>query len=228
MLTKQLNKQTMANFVRAGRPMMKMNLQFFAEGGEGGSGEDGSDGGSDGGAGEGAKPITFTSQADLDSWYDKKMAKSLETAKANWAKESQKAIEDAKTEAERLAAMSADEKAAAEKEKEEKALAQREAEITRRELRATALETLAEKELPKELIETIVLTDSDACKASIDSVEKAFRVAVETAVNKRLASSADNPASNSGSGSGETSLGAIAAKAANSRTEPKESLWGKK
>lgn len=227
MLTKQLNKLMMSSFVHAGRPMMKMNLQFFAEGGDGGSGEGGSDDGADGDGGEGAKPITFTSQADLDSWYDKKMAKSLETAKANWAKESQKAIEEAKTEAERLAAMSAEEKAAAEKEKEEKALAQREAEITRRELRATALETLAEKELPKELIETIVLTDSDACKASIDSVEKAFRAAVEIAVNKRLASSADIPAGNGGAG-GKSSPAEMAAKMANSRTESKSSLWDRK
>lgn len=227
MLTKQLNKLMMSNFVRAEHLPMKMNLQFFAEGGEGGSNEGGSENRADGNAGEGTKPITFTSQADLDSWYDKKMAKSLETAKANWAKESQKAIEEAKTEAERLAAMSAEEKAAAEKQKEEAALAQREAEITRRELRATALETLAEKELPKELIETIVLTDSDACKASIDSVEKAFRAAVETAVNKRLASSADNPAGNGGAGS-KSSPAEIAAKMANSRTESKSSLWDRK
>ena len=216
------NKQVMTKFVRkeCGDYLMKMNLQFFAEGSDGGS--DGDDG-VDEGASE--NPITFTSQAELDSWYDKKMAKSLETAKANWAKESQKAIEDAKTEAERLAAMSADEKAAAEKKKEEAALAKREAEITRRELRATALETLAEKELPKELIDTIVLTDSDACKSSIDSVEKAFRTAVEKGVNERLAKSATNPSANTG-GNNADSIGSKVAKAANERTAPKASLWG--
>lgn len=120
---------------------------------------------------------TFT-QADLDAIMDKKFAK--------WQKDTDAKVAAAKTEAEKLAKLTADEKAAYEKEQADAKLKQREAEITRRELRAQALETLAEKDLPKELADVLDYSDADKCNASVTAVEKAFRSAVKKAVDEKL------------------------------------------
>ena len=120
---------------------------------------------------------SFT-QADVDDIIRKTIAK--ERAKA------EKAVETARTEAEKLAKMSAEEKAAHEQQERESKLAAREAEINRRELRSTALQALAEKQLPAELVDALDLTDADKCNASIASIEKAFRAAVQKGVDERL------------------------------------------
>lgn len=158
---------------------LKLNLQLFTDGGDGGNGE--------------PEVITFANQSELDSWKDKQLAKSLETAKAKWETESAAKLEEAKTEAERLAKMTADEKAAAEAQKQADELAKREADITRRELKAQSLEKLAEKGLPSELIDAVVLTDADTCNSSIESISAAFSKAVEKAVNEKLKDSAEIP-----------------------------------
>ncbi len=49
-----------------------------------------------------------------------------------------------------------------------------------------------------------MLTDAEACSKSIEAIEKSFRSSVETAVNKRLAASAGNPAGNSGGSADES------------------------
>lgn len=120
------------------------------------------------------------------SEFDKRVAKALETAKGKWETEHQAKLEAAKTEAEKMAAMNEKQKADYERDKQLKALEQREREITTRELKATAYETLAEKGLPKELADILNYTDADQCKASIDAVEKAFQMSVEKAVNEKL------------------------------------------
>ncbi|MGM0239476.1 DUF4355 domain-containing protein [Enterococcus sp. AZ103] len=213
------NKMMMKNFVRtiSAQRLMKMNLQLFAEGDGTGDSPEGADG---------EAPISFASQSELDSFIDKRLSKSLETARTKWETDANKRVEEARSEAERLAALSAEEKATEEAKAKNAEDEKRLADITRRELRLEALEILAEKELPKELIETIVLTDSDACKASIEAVEQVFRSAVEDAVNKRLANSADNPAGNNG-GAASTSVAEKIAKQANEQSQPKDNLWGK-
>lgn len=118
------------------------------------------------------------SQADVDKIISQTIAK--ERAKA------EKALETAKTEAEKLARMTAEEKAAHEQQERETKLAAREAELNRRELRATALQTLAEKQLPAELAEVLDYADADKCNASITSVEKVFRAAVQKGVEERM------------------------------------------
>lgn len=70
--------------------------------------------------------------------------------------------------------------------KRAKELDDREAAITRRELTAQAKVQLADKGIPTELAEILNLTDADACKQSIDTVEKAFQFAVEKAVEERI------------------------------------------
>lgn len=177
--------------------ILRMNLQLFAaDGGSGGAGDDGqstSGGAGDGaaqgagGAGQGDRSKggedakTFT-QDDVNRIIQDRLAKERQ----KWEKEFQTKLDEAKTEAEKLAKMNAEQKAEYERQKREQELAKREAEITRRELRATALETLAEKGLPKQLADILDYTDAESTNKSIESVEKVFREAVEAAVNERL------------------------------------------
>lgn len=148
--------------------------------GSGGSGEGGS--GEGGGKGDGKVSFTPEQQAEVDRILGERLNK----AQTKWEKDFQTKLDEAKTEAEKLAKMNADQKAEYERKKQEEAMTKRESEITRRELRATALETLAEKGMPKTLADILNYTDADSTNKSIESVEKAFREAVEAGVNERL------------------------------------------
>ena len=120
---------------------------------------------------------TFT-QKDVDKLIQERVARE----QAKWEKK----VQDERTEAEKLAKMNADQKAEYEKQKREDELAKREKDITTRELRATAYETLAEKNLPKELVDILNYSDAEQCNKSIEAVEKAFKSAVEKSVNEKL------------------------------------------
>lgn len=182
-----------------------MNLQLFglagisrpffeADSGAGnGTSGTGADNGNDEGTGEGTQGQEGDKSFDdvlkdkkYQSEFDKRVAKALETAKGKWETDYQAKIEEAKTEAQKLAKMNADQKAQYEAQKKLDELTKREKEITTRELRATAYETLAEKNLPKELVDILNYSDAESCNKSIESVEKAFQSAVEKAVNDKL------------------------------------------
>lgn len=126
---------------------------------------------------EGATEKTFT-QKDLDAIIDKRIARER--------KDAEERIRSAVTEAQKLAKMSAEEQLEHERAEREKKLAERENSITKRELRAEALQQLSEKGLPKELADVIPYTDADSTNAAILAVEKAFRAAVEVGVNERM------------------------------------------
>ena len=122
---------------------------------------------------------------EYQSEFDRRVEKALRTARLKWE-------DDAKarnSEAQKLSKMSEDEKAEYQRQQQEAKLRKREEDITRRELMMEAKERLAEKGLPISLSETLVYTDADACKASMDAVSKAFEEAVTKAVNDRLRSS---------------------------------------
>lgn len=178
------------------KPRFPMKLQFFAEGDGTGTGDGNGEGTGEGG-GEGTKTGTDdgTGASSFDdllkdpknqSEFDKKIAKALETAKGKWEAEATKKIEDAKTEAEKLAKMNADQKAEYERQKSLEELAKREKDINTRELKAQAYETLAEKGLPKDLANILNYESAETCNQSIEAVEKSFQEAVEKAVNERL------------------------------------------
>ena len=86
----------------------------------------------------------------------------------------------------RMAGMTEKERSEYAASRREAALAEREKRVTERELRAMALEKLAERGLPKELADALPYTDEAKCLAGIEAVEKAFRLAVQTAVEQRL------------------------------------------
>lgn len=183
---------------------MIMNLQLFANrpfmapdtGADGGAGASGGEGSQTGGEGTGEGTSgseggekTFDDilgDKKYQSEFDKRVAKALETAKSKWETEKATELKNAKTEAEKLAKMNAEQKAKYAEEKRIAELEKREKDITTRELKAQAYETLASKDLPKELIGTLNFTDAEQCNASIEAVEKAFQSALEKAVNEKL------------------------------------------
>ena len=174
---------------------LKMNLQLMADAGAGGGSPSQTDGGTntDTGAGEGSNTGASENNTpsfddvlgqnkDYKAEFDKRVKEALQTAQTEWETQQQEKI----TEAEKLKKMNADEKAKYEQDKRTKELDKREKDITTRELKAQAYETLAEKNLPKELIDTLNFSDAEACNASIEAVEKAFQNAVKKAVDDRL------------------------------------------
>ena len=171
--------------------LFDINLQLFAEGDGAAAGADSSNAAAEQGE-TGGKVFT---QAELEDIINKRFAK--------LQRESDKRVEQARkdgmSEGEKLANMSAEERSKAEREQAESdlkaredELKKREAELARKELRAQAVETLNGKGLPASLADILTYTDAEACNASIATVEKAFRKAVEDAVNARIAKSASN------------------------------------
>lgn len=178
--------------------VIPMNLQFFAEpggaaggepGGENPSGNDdgGEDGAAAGKAAEGVSFDDFLKDPKNQAEFDQRVGKALEKSKSKMQADIDARIQEARTEAEKLAKMNAEQKTQYEKEKRDQELAEREANITKRELTATAKEQLAEKGLPLSLADVLNYESAESCAASIEAVGKAFQEAVEKAVQERLA-----------------------------------------
>lgn len=167
--------------------LFKMNLQLF--------GED-----------EPQKPQTDTqtepqtepqqermfTQAEMDA----AIANRLSRYKRDEDKRIEEAKQAARSEAEKLAKMNAEQRAEHDRQEAERAakaredeITRREAELTRRELKATAMDELAKRKLPGGLLDILNYSDADACSASIATVEKAWRECVQQGVNERLAQS---------------------------------------
>ena len=123
------------------------------------------------------KPVTF-SQKDVDD----AVAKAIKEAKDQW--EAQQQVKQ--TEAQKLAKMTKEQRADYETQKKEKELADREAQLVKRELMSTAKETLLQKGLPVELASALDYKDADACNKSIEAVGKVFEDAVQAKVEQRI------------------------------------------
>ena len=127
--------------------------------------------------GEPGKPAAF-SQQDIDD----AVAKAVKEAQEQW--ETQQQVKQ--SEADKLAKMNKEQRIEYETQKKEKELADREAELSKRELMSTAKETLIAKGLPVELAIALDYKDADACNKSIDSIGKAFEGAVQKDVEDRI------------------------------------------
>ena len=121
---------------------------------------------------------TFT-QDELN----KILADRLKSEQKRWEKKAA----DEKAEAERVAKMTAEQKAQHEQEKREREFAEREAELSRKERTATARDLLAEKGAPAALIGAVDVSSDEAVASSVEAVVKAFNEAVSAEVAKKLA-----------------------------------------
>lgn len=100
----------------------------------------------------------------------------------------EKKIAEEKAEAERVAKMTADEKARHEQEKRDREYSEREAALVKRERVAVAKDKLAEKNVPLAFIAAVDVSADDTIDSSVEAIAKAFSDAVSTEVQKRLAS----------------------------------------
>lgn len=125
---------------------------------------------------------TEGNQKEFDKRVGAAVDKAVKEAQARW----QDMTNDKLSEAEKLAKMNETDKANYLQAKREKELKEREAAITRRELKAESKGTLAEKGLPAALADVLDYTSAEACKKSLESLEKAFQSAVSAAVETRL------------------------------------------
>lgn len=156
---------------------MKMNLQYFAEP-------------------EPADPqqepekLELTQEeldAKINSEYDRRLAKQ----QAKWDEQLKRATEDAKNnglaEGQKRAKMSAKEKADEEQKQREEALSKREAELNKRELTANTVDLLSQKNLPKDLAESLVeLGDADKIGEVVETLQKSTEQKVNEQVKERM------------------------------------------
>lgn len=149
-------------------------------------------GGGDGGADptpEEPPKVTFDDflkDKDNQAEFDRRMQKGIKTALDKENARLQALADEKISEAEKLSKMTELERKAYEQKKESEKIAQRERDITRRELMAEAKNNLSDKKLPSALAELLDYSDAEKCNASLATVEKVFNEAVEAAVNEKL------------------------------------------
>ena len=163
-----------------GRWMQPMNLQLFAEDGaaDGAAGGDAQDGAADGGAQGGAgRMFTLEEVTQLiQSETDKRVTQALKKQEKQFEKKLS------------LSGLDEQQRAQAEKDQRIQELEDRLRESDRERNRLELARTLAGRDLPAAFADLIeVGDDPDAAQQKIDALDKAFRAAVEDAVNKRLA-----------------------------------------
>jgi hypothetical protein len=133
--------------------------------------------------------LTFT-QEELDkklqSEADKRVQEALNTAKSKWEKEWTGKLEKAKTEAERLAKLSADEKKAEEDRLRAEELAKKDRELTVRELQLEAVDELNKRKLPVGFAKILLGETAEDTLEKIKLFETAFREAVQAEVDSKL------------------------------------------
>lgn len=205
--------------------LLKLNLQRFAD--EGQDGEGGADTGNEAtnandDSDTQAKPfMTFQTQSELDSYFDKKLDKALGTAKANWEKEQSDKAKKAKDRKN----MTEEERREDDFKQREEALSAREADITKRENKSKLANRLIKDGLPSNLVDVFedVLSDEEAMNKTYQSVSDAFRSAVHDAVETRLAQGSMVPKSTAKPA--HKSAGELYAEKANSANESKSDFW---
>ncbi|WP_249630411.1 DUF4355 domain-containing protein [Streptococcus uberis] len=114
------------------------------------------------------------------------IAKMMTAERAKWETEQADAIEKARSEGERLAKLSKDERAKEEEQKRLDAITERERLVAEKEMRIETQTLLVEKGLPLEFIDIVLATTAEEVKTNIDNLQTIFDSAVEKRVDERL------------------------------------------
>ncbi|GAA5361376.1 DUF4355 domain-containing protein [Streptococcus uberis] len=114
------------------------------------------------------------------------IAKMMTAERAKWEAEQADAIEKARSEGERLAKLSKDERAKEEEQKRLDAITERERLVAEKEMRIETQTLLVEKGLPLEFIDIVLATTAEEVKTNIDILQTIFDSAVEKRVDERL------------------------------------------
>lgn len=117
---------------------------------------------------------------------ERRVAKVLAKKQTEWQMDKDKELEEAKSEATKLAKMSADERIKAESEKRQRDIEKREKELNMREYRYEAKHQLEESGLPDTFVDMVLSEDAETTKNNIGAIKAEFDKAIEAAVNERL------------------------------------------
>lgn len=126
------------------------------------------------------QPRTFTAE-EMQAEIDRRVTQAMQKA--------QRKADARVKEAEKLAQMSAQEKYEYELSQREKAIAEKERELSIAENKATAAQILSDKGISAKLVEFVVAEDADTMMDNITLLEGEFKASVKAEVEKRLSSS---------------------------------------
>lgn len=118
--------------------------------------------------------------------FGKAIAAEVAKARASWEAEQAEAIEKAKSEGERLAKLTKDERAKEEEAKRIQAIEERERALAIKEMRVATQTLLSEEGLPSEFIDFVIDETAEATKEKIGTLRQIFDKAVESRVDERL------------------------------------------
>lgn len=171
------------------------------------------------------EPKTYT-QSELDSLMDKHTAKVLEKQKAEFEKQLVDAVQKGKTEGEKIATMSAKEKAEEEAKQRNAVLEEREKELNQRELTVNVSNLLKERQLPVDLADSLVsLDNADEISKVVDNLQQAIQQGINDGVKERLRQDSPKNSATSISGDiGKTEFNAMTAaeRVAFSKSNPEQ------
>lgn len=117
------------------------------------------------------------------------IGKMIAAERAKWESEQAKALEEAKSEGERLAKLTKDQRLKEEQDKRLKELETREQELAMKELKIEARSLLSEEGLPTEFLEMVMGDTAEVVKTNISNLRSVFDAAVEKRVDERLTQS---------------------------------------
>lgn len=121
--------------------------------------------------------------------FGKAVAAEIAKARATWESEQAEALEFAKSEGERLAKLTKDERAKEEEAKRIQAIEERERAIAEREMKMATMALLVEEGLPQEFLGHVLAPTAEEVKAKISDLRNVFDKEVEKRVNERLVQS---------------------------------------
>lgn len=141
---------------------------------------------------------TYT-QEELDKLLqaetDRKTTKALETAKAKWEEEFKSKIEVEKSEAEKLAKLSEEERYKVELAKEREAFESERKEFKKAQLETQTIKELSVANLPTEFFSYLLADDAESIKQNINTFKLKWTEAIEKAVDERIKSTGATPQS---------------------------------
>lgn len=171
---------------------LKNILQIFT-GDENGDGEGGSSAsnGSDGANGSEGGVLSFDDflkREGNQAEFDRRINKAIQTAVSNAQKKWDLLTSDKVSEAERLAQMTAEQKATYRADKAEKDLTELKRQISLQDMARTARKMLSDQHIsmPDDIVMALVSEEADKTKESVEAFAKSFKDAVQEGVKEAL------------------------------------------
>ncbi|WP_203246332.1 DUF4355 domain-containing protein [Sporosarcina beigongshangi] len=122
----------------------------------------------------------------LQSESDRRVSTAIQKKEAEWKEQYKAQLDAEKSEAEKLAAMSSEERYKAELQKEREAFESERKAFQRERLEAATIKELSQSGLPTEFAEYLKADDAESIKTNIDIFKSQWIAAIEKAVDERL------------------------------------------